>query len=198
MLRRNHLLRRKKRYVKRTTNSNHRFKKHPNLVKNLTPVRANQLWVSDITYIRTGGRMFSYLSLITDAYSRKIVGWFLSEDLKAEGAIIALKMALKQTNHSALNLAHHSDRGIQYCCKDYIKLLVKNNIRVSTTEQYDPYENAMAERINRTIKEEFLEEYFFFFNRMNDKRIEERRGVVLPRPSPNSTLVVNVFFKVDS
>ncbi len=162
LLRHNNLLRRKKRFVKRTTNSNHSFKKHPNLIKKLTPTRPNQLWVSDITYIRTGGRIFSYLSLITDAYSRKIVGWYLSEDLKAEGTITALKMALKQTDHAALDLAHHSDRGIQYCCKDYIKLLVKNNIRVSMTEQYDPYENAMAERINRTIKEEFLEEYFFY------------------------------------
>ncbi len=161
LLRERNLLINRKRRKARTTNSNHGFKKHPNSAKAVIPTASNQVWVSDITYI-TLGSSFVYLSLITDVYSRKIVGWNLSESLRAEGAISALKMALKNLDKSSLSLIHHSDRGVQYCCKKYIEILKKNSIKVSMTEQYDPYENAIAERINRTIKEEFLDTYLFF------------------------------------
>ena len=161
LLREFNLLIRKKKRTKKTTNSKHRFRKYPNLIFKVSPIRANQIWVSDITYIRIGNT-FSYLSLVMDAYSRKIVGWDLSESLQAEGALRALRMALKQRINKNQQLAHHSDRGIQYCCKEYIKLLQKNKIDVSMTERSEPTENAMAERINRTLKEEFLQYYSFF------------------------------------
>ena len=120
------------------------------------------VWVSDITYVRTSGSGFAYLNLITDAYSRKIVGYYLSRDLRAEGTIKALRMALHQLDpDTEYSTTHHSDRGIQYCCHAYIDLLSKHGIQVSMTQYYDPYENALAERINRTIKEEFLQYYQF-------------------------------------
>ena len=118
------------------------------------------IWQSDITYIPFG-RTFFYLSLVMDAYSRKIVGWHLSESLKAEGTIAALKMALTTLPRNHEGLFHHSDRGSQYCCKAYVKLLKKRNIEISMTEHGDPYENILAERINRTIKEEFINEFLF-------------------------------------
>ncbi len=144
---------------KRTTYSYHRFRKYKNKVKDLEVVRADQLWVSDITYISLG-RNHCYLSLITDAYSRKIIGWSLREDLTAKGPLEALAMALQQ-RCGKLPLIHHSDRGIQYCCDDYIDKLQANEIDISMTENGDPYENALAERIHRTLKEEFLQYYFY-------------------------------------
>ena len=161
VLRARNLMIKKKKCTKKTTNSNHPYRKYPNLTYQLIVEKANQLWVSDITYIPMG-RGFFYLSLVMDAYSRKIVGWNLSEDLKAEGAITALKMALTTIPQGHTGLYHHSDRGLQYCCKAYIKLLKKRNITISMTENGDPYENILAERINRTIKEEFLNEFLFF------------------------------------
>lgn len=155
----NLLIKRKKR--KNTTNSYHRFRKYSNLVKDKQLTKANQLWVSDITYINLGSS-FIYLSLVTDAYSRKIVGWNLSPTLAAQGTINALKMAIKQLNEESIELVHHSDRGIQYCCKAYIKLLKDNGITISMTEHGDPYENIIAERMNKTIKEEFVDCFFFF------------------------------------
>lgn len=141
-----------------TTLSKHRFKKYPNIIRDFIPIAPNQLWVSDITYIHLAGR-FAYLSLITDAYSRKIVGFYLSRDLSAKGSLNALKMALKNnTNRTAL--IHHSDRGVQYCCDAYVKLLQDNNIKISMTENGDPLENAIAERVNGILKEELLEEVF--------------------------------------
>ena len=142
--------RRRKAY---TTDSNHRYRKYPNLIRELMLHRPNQLWVSDITYIRTG-QGFSYLSIITDAYSRKIVGYRLHPSLSSEGAIDALRMALQQAKgrHS---LIHHSDRGIQYCCTDYVQLLEHHHIQISMTEKGDPYENAIAERVNGILKNEF-------------------------------------------
>ena len=142
--------RRRKAY---TTDSNHRYRKYPNLIRELMLHRPNQLWVSDITYIRTG-QGFSYLSIITDAYSRKIVGYRLHPSLTSEGAIDALQMALQQAKgrHS---LIHHSDRGIQYCCTDYVQLLEHHHIQISMTEKGDPYENAIAERVNGILKNEF-------------------------------------------
>jgi putative transposase len=110
--------------------------------------------VSDITYIRTGND-FSYLSLITDAYSHQIVGWALNPTLQTRGPLSTLKMALKFKGKGKKTLIHHSDRGRQYCCQDYIKLLSAHDIRISMTNQGDPGENAVVERINRIIKEEF-------------------------------------------
>lgn len=159
LLRDRNLLIKKKKYTKKTTNSNHSFKRYPNLIKGLSVTQANQLWVSEITYVSIG-RQFCYLNLITDAYSRKIVGWYLSKDLKAENTLKALKMALAsltKKERTTLSLIHHSDRGIQYCSRLYVELLSKNGVTVSMTENGDPYENILAERMNKTIKEEFLD-----------------------------------------
>jgi len=147
------LVRRKKRRKPITTDSNHPFYKYPNLIKNLEVQYANQVLVSDITYISLIQK-FAYLSLITDVYSRKIVGYCLWENLSAEGAINALDMALTH-RLQRMTLIHHSDRGLQYCCKDYIKKLERSGIGISMTENGDPYENALAERINGILKTEF-------------------------------------------
>jgi transposase InsO family protein len=153
LLRSNNLLVEPKKSYHRTTNSNHRFHKHKNLLKGLNPSASNQVWVSDITYIRTL-KGFCYLALITDAYSRKIVGYDLSNSLELNGSIRALKMALKQLpkNHK---LIHHSDRGSQYCSNQYINILQKRKVRISMTEENHCYENAMAERVNGILKDEF-------------------------------------------
>jgi transposase InsO family protein len=137
----------------RTTNSNHLFKKYPNIVRDIELRSAGKLWVSDITYIRTMYG-FVYLSLITDAYSKKIVGWCLWPDLSSTGALNALKMATKCEKVTD-RLIHHSDRGIQYCCYDYVNYLKGSNIQISMTEKGDPYENAIAERVNGILKDEY-------------------------------------------
>jgi len=144
-----------------TTFSKHRFNKYPHIVRDFIPIGPNQLWVSDITYIHVGSG-FAYLSLITDAYSRKIVGFYLNRDLSAKGPLKALKMAF--TNNPVHdNLIHHSDRGVQYCCDDYIRLLQKNRVKISMTENGDPLENALAERINGILKTELLDGLFSNF-----------------------------------
>lgn len=148
------LIRRRKRRVK-TTDSHHWLKKYPNLIVGLVITSPEQLWVCDITYIRTL-EGFSYLSLITDAYSRKIVGFALYPTLEAVGCIEALEMAVNERkNSSPFILIHHSDRGIQYCSFDYVKILLKSNIAISMTQSGSPYENALAERVNGIIKNEF-------------------------------------------
>lgn len=147
------LIHRKKRYAK-TTNSSHRFKIHKNLIKDLEPDQRNKVWVSDITYIIVEDS-FCYLALITDLYSRRIVGYDISESLNIEGSIRALKMAMKG-NNDLLGLIHHSDRGIQYCSNLYTGLLIKNKIEISMSEKGNPYENAVAERVNGILKEEFM------------------------------------------
>ena len=149
----NMLIRRRRKYVK-TTNSRHHFLKYGNLLKDLEISRSNQVYVSDITYIRTI-KGFGYLSLITDASSRKIVGYNLSRDLGIKGCMRALRMALRQVP-KGIDLIHHSDRGIQYCSYDYTDLLKKHGVRISMTEQNHVYENALAERVNGILKEEFL------------------------------------------
>ena len=141
-----------------TTLSKHRFKKYPNIIRDFIPIGSNQLWVSDITYIHLA-EGFAYLSLITDAYSRKIVGFYLSKDLSAQGPLNALKMAL-ENNPVRTGLIHHSDRGVQYCCDAYVKLLQDKQIKISMTENGDPLENAIAERVNGILKQELLEETF--------------------------------------
>lgn len=150
------LVRRRKRKRINTTDSSHPFRKYPNLIRELQILRPNQLWVSDITYISLKDR-FNYLSLVTDAYSRKIVGYCLYPTLQKEGPVAALNMALGGLPATtAGNLIHHSDRGLQYCCADYISKLVSKRITVSMTEKGDPYENALAERVNGILKDEFL------------------------------------------
>jgi len=135
-----------------TTNSRHHYKKYPNLIRNKIINRAGQLWVSDITYIRQHSG-FSYLSIITDAYSHKIVGYKLHPTLHSEGAVDALVMAAADTKRTG-SLIHHSDRGIQYCCSEYVRMAEHFGIQLSMTEKGDPYENAIAERINGILKHE--------------------------------------------
>ena len=149
------LVRRRKRKRVSTTDSNHPFRKYPNLIRELQVIGPNQLWVSDITYIRLIDE-FCYLSLVTDAYSRKIVGYCLYPTLQKEGPVAALKMALSSLPDTTDSLIHHSDRGKQYCCDAYINMLTERKVAISMTEKGDPYENALAERVNRTLKEEFL------------------------------------------
>jgi transposase InsO family protein len=145
-----------------TTLSRHRFKKYPNLIQGFIPIAPNQLWVSDITYIHLQDG-FAYLSLITDVYSHKIVGFYLSKDLSAQGPLKALKMALAG-NKIVNNLIHHSDRGVQYCCDAYVKLLQNYKVKISMTQNGDPRENAVAERVNGILKTELLEEVFADFS----------------------------------
>ena len=155
----NHMLIKPKKNYRKTTDSYHRFHKHKNLIEGATPQRPEQVWVSDITYIGNRGN-HRYLALVTDAYSKKVVGYNLSSSLSAQGAIKALKMGLKQRKYKDKELIHHSDRGMQYCCDDYQKILTKKEVKCSMTESYDPYANAVAERVNGIIKQEFnLEEY---------------------------------------
>lgn len=159
LLRENSLLVRRKRYRVRTTFSVHRFRKYPDLVKNLVVERPNQLWVSDITYIRIK-QDFAYLSLVTDAYSRKIMGFFMSHDLSTDNCLGALRMAL--TNRLTTNqpLIHHSDRGTQYCSKAYTGLLKRKGIDISMTQSGNPRDNAIAERVNGILKMELLKESY--------------------------------------
>jgi len=146
------LIKKRKRRVS-TTNSNHRFHRYPNLIRVLEVIRPDQLWVSDITYLRTKNG-FCYLSLITDSYSKKIVGYNLEETLATEGCLKALEMALA-ARKTVKGLIHHSDRGIQYCSNQYTSLLQLHDISISMTENGDPYENAVAERVNGILKDEF-------------------------------------------
>ncbi len=154
LMRCENLLVRKKKNFTRTTDSFHRFKKHKNLIKNVEVKHPEQVWVSDITYIRTDEK-FEYLSLITDYYSKRIVGYHLADNLKTEGTIKALEMAIKFRKYPTRKLIHHSDRGFQYCSNEYTKMLKDNRIKISMTEVYDPYENAIAERVNGILKDEF-------------------------------------------
>jgi len=154
----NHLLIRKRKRKISTTNSYHRFRKYPNLIREFIPTAINQLWVSDITYWRIEEKHV-YISFITDAYSHKIVGYYVAKTLETIESIQALKMALGGSKKELTGLIHHSDRGIQYCSNSYVKLLQDYNLKISMTENGDPLENAIAERINGIIKEEYLHNY---------------------------------------
>ncbi len=151
----NLLIKPKKNYTK-TTNSKHWLRKYPNLLKEFKPMQPEQVFVSDITYIKSRERTH-YLSLVTDAFSRKIVGHKLSEDMSTENVVQALKMAAK-TKTTSNPIIHHSDRGLQYCSSMYQAELAKNKIIPSMTDGYDCYQNALAERINGILKQEFLTE----------------------------------------
>ena len=172
ILKANHLLITPKRSYHITTNSHHRFRKHKNLVLDYQITKPNQVWVADITYI--GNRKNpSYLSLITDAYSKKIVGHYVAENLTTEGSLLALKKAINTTELKELSLIHHSDRGLQYCSDEYQKILEKNNISCSMTQNSDPYENAVAERINGILKQEFNIDKFDVETKIKRKIVEE-------------------------
>jgi transposase InsO family protein len=153
------LVKRKRRRV-RTTQSWNMPRKYPNLLRELEITESEQVWVSDITYISIKAG-FIYLSLITDAYSRKIVGYCLSQRLDHHGCLAALNMALASRSKRGQRLIHHSDRGLQYYSYAYTDLLISDGIEISMTEKSDPYENAIAERVNGILKTEFfLEEIF--------------------------------------
>lgn len=153
----NLLIKQRKRYHV-TTNSNHWMKKYPNLIKDIEPLGPNEVWVSDITYWKTKAGHY-YISFITDAYSRKIVGYQVADTMEAVESVSALKMAIKTLKPDADGLIHHSDRGSQYCSSAYVKTLRKSNIQISMTQNGDPLENAIAERVNGIIKGEYLFDY---------------------------------------
>lgn len=156
LLRDHGLLVRKTRRKYHTTNSFHWLRKYPNKIREFVPTGRNQLWVSDITYWRWKNQ-FYYISFVTDAHTHKIVGYQVARSLEAIESIVALKMAIKGCDRKELlNLIHHSDRGVQYCSQGYVKLLQDNGIEISMTENGDPLENAIAERINGIIKNEYL------------------------------------------
>jgi len=137
-----------------TTDSNHRYNKSPNLIKELAITHAEQVLVCDITYIKLEDS-HAYLALVTDLYSKKVMGYKLEDNMKTALVKDALEMAIKNKEHSQEKTIHHSDRGIQYCFPEYTAFAICNGMVLSTTEKYDPYENAVAERINQTLKYEF-------------------------------------------
>lgn len=158
ILRANHMMIFPKKNYRVTTNTYHRFYKHQDLVSSLDIKRPEQVWVADITYVDNTSN--TYLALITDAYSKKIVGYDLSNSLNVQGSLRALKMAVDKRCYPEQALIHHSDKGIQYCCDQYQEKLLKHNVNCSMTQGYDPYSNAIAERVNGIIKGEFnLESY---------------------------------------
>ena len=155
ILRANHLLIQPKRSYHVTTNSHHRFRKHQNLILDLEINKPNQVWVADITYIGKREKP-CYLSIVTDAYSKKIMGYYVAENMNTESSVKALNMAIKKRKSKEIPLIHHSDRGLQYCANDYQNMLSKNGILPSMTQNSDPYENAVTERINGILKQEFM------------------------------------------
>ncbi|MDO6675519.1 IS3 family transposase [Tenacibaculum sp. 1_MG-2023] len=155
ILKANHMLIKPKRSYHITTNSHHRFRKHKNLIEGLNIERPEQVWVADITYVGNRSNPM-YLSLITDAYSKMVVGYYVSNTLAVESSIKALKQATRNRRYPKEALIHHFDRGLQYCSNQYQKILDRNKVRCSMTESYDPYQNAVAERINGILKQEFL------------------------------------------
>ena len=154
ILRQERMLVKKKKNFTKTTNSMHRFRKYPNLIEGMTISNPEQVWVSDITYVRVKGG-FLYLSLITDAFSKQIMGYELADNMKVESSVKALKRAMANRMYPNRTLIHHSDRGLQYCAPAYTDILEENHVAISMTSKYDPYENAIAERVNGILKSEF-------------------------------------------
>lgn len=172
ILRENGMLVRNRKRKFFTTQSHHWLHKYDNLVQDMRLTAANQLWVADITYIKSKGKVY-HLYLITDAYSQKIVGWNLSQDLRASSAVAALKMALRTNQERIEKLIHHSDRGVQYCSGEYVNLLKKNRIDISMTKPGSPQENAIAERINGILKDEWLYDAVFENLKQGKARIKK-------------------------
>jgi transposase InsO family protein len=195
------LLVRKRRRRINTTLSRHWLRKYPNLIQNWRPSKSNQLWVSDITYIpvRNG---FLYLSLITDSFSHKIMGYSVANNLEAINTTNALKMALTTLTEPPTGLIHHSDRGIQYCSSDYVTLLNQHSIQISMSENGDPLENAVAERINGILKHEYITHYPLvdlkhtqeliadIINRYNKLRPHETINMMTPEEAHRSQGVI--------
>jgi len=152
-LRSEHLLVPNRKKYHKTTNSRHWMRKYPNSIKNVEISRPEQIWVADITYLQVKKKHY-YLHLITDAYSKRIVGFELADNMQAVTTLKALNKAITERVYQE-KLTHHSDRGLQYCSSVYTKILEENNIEISMTEEYDPYENAVAERVNGILKSEF-------------------------------------------
>jgi putative transposase len=178
VLRNNQLLIKSKRTRTKTTCSFHHFNRYENLIKGTMVKRCNEVWVSDITYLWLKEQdSFCYLSLVTDLYSRKIVGYCVYKDLSVRGCLEALKMALKQRKNKLESLIHHSDRGVQYCSHSYVQLLKKNNIAISMTQTGDPKENAVAERVHRTIKEEFTNDRQINFSNIVEATTEIKKFI---------------------
>ena len=178
LLRNNHLLIKSKRCRTKTTCSYHHFNRYKNLIESTTPLRSNEIWVSDITYLWLKPQdKFCYLSIITDLYSRKIVGHCVHDSLSVKGCIDALKQAIRNRKDKSEQLIHHSDRGVQYCCHAYVTLLQKQQIRISMTQTGDPLENAVAERIHKTIKEEFTNDRQINFCNIDEAKKEIRKFI---------------------
>lgn len=154
VLRTNNLLVKKTKRFHITTDSKHHFRKHKNLIENAVPLAPEQIWVTDITYVKTEIG-YHYLAIVTDAYSKKIMGYCIDDNMRTTLCINALKMALSNRKYPDRELIHHSDRGIQYCNPKYVEYAQENKLTISMTEKYDPYQNAIAERINRTLKYEY-------------------------------------------
>ena len=175
ILKANHMLIKPKRSYHITTNSHHRFRKHKNLIEHLEIRKPEQVWVADITYVGNRNNPM-YLALITDAYSKKIKGYNVSNSLETTGSLKALKMAIKNRKYPYQKLIHHSDRGLQYCSNQYQETIYKNNLKCSMTESYDPYQNAVAERVNGILKQEFL---------FNTKNLDLKTMKILVKQSIN-------------
>lgn len=176
LLRDNGMLVRKRKRRFFTTQSHHWLHKYDHLIGSMKLTGVNQLWVADITYVKSKGEVY-YLYLITDAYSQKIVGWHLSEDLKANSAVAALQMALKANKGRIEKLVHHSDRGVQYCSAEYVKLLDRAEISISMTHPGSPQENAIAERVNGILKEEWL--YDATFEKLDQGRVITKKTIAV-------------------
>lgn len=196
LLREEGMLIRKRKRKKRTTYSDHHMRVYPNAVTDVIPVRPNEIWVSDITYLQYLDKDY-YLFLVTDAYSHKIVGWTLSDNMKVNNAVQALRMALRQRKDKS-HLIHHSDRGSQYASYKYMRLLKRNGIMPSMTENGDPRENAIAERVNGILKEEFFKYMQLTENNINKeianaitnyntRRIHYSIGLMTPEEAHRST-----------
>lgn len=196
LLREEGMLIRKRKRKKRTTYSDHHMRIYPNAVTDVIPVRPNEIWVSDITYLQYLDKDY-YLFLVTDAYSHKIVGWTLSDNMKVNNAVQALRMALRQRKDKN-HLIHHSDRGSQYASYKYMRLLKRNGIMPSMTENGDPRENAIAERVNGILKEEFFKYMQLTENNIdkeianaitnyNTRRIHYSIGLMTPEEAHRST-----------
>lgn len=179
LLRNNHLLIKSKRCRTKTTCSYHHFNKYKNLIATTPPLsKPGKIWVADITYLWLKPQdKFCYLSLITDLYSRKIVGHCVHESLSVKGCLSALQQALRNRRGEKASLIHHSDRGVQYCCHAYVQLLKKNKVKISMTETGDPLENAVAERVHKTIKEEFTDDRQINFCNIEQAKTEIRKFI---------------------
>jgi len=190
ILKANHMLIKPSRSYHITTNSHHRFRKYKNIIESLDITHPEQVWVADITYI--GNRQNPiYLALITDAYSKKIIGHDVSSSLDASGCVRALKIAIKSREYIDGNLIHHSDRGLQYCSNEYQKTLKKNNIKASMTETYNPYANAIAERVNGILKSEFLDYYGYKLSLKLTKKVVDESIKIYNHDRPHYSCYMN-------